>query len=139
MSRRQHQIADPVARYGYGLTETKLLRVHRFFEDHGPKTVFIGRFIAPLRSSAAALAGVAEMPYGTFSLDNALGGIAWASAFGASGHVFGHDIPVTGGYSVKSLAKSSSPEPSMRWIRYFAPATSGIGESTSVAFSGTMP
>jgi len=74
------------------LTETKLLRVHRFFEEHGPKTVFIGRFIALLRSWAAALAGVGEMPYGTFSLYNALGGVAWASVFGTLGYVFGHNL-----------------------------------------------
>lgn len=85
-----------VRRFGrkVGLTETKLLRVHRFFEDHGPKTVFIGRFIALLRSWAAALAGVGEMPYGTFSLYNALGGIAWAAVFGTLGYVFGHNIPL---------------------------------------------
>lgn len=83
-----------VRRFGrkVGLTETKLLRVRRFFEDHGPKTVFIGRFIALLRSWAAALAGVGEMPYGTFSLYNALGGIAWAAVFGTLGYVFGHNM-----------------------------------------------
>ncbi|MFL5562788.1 MAG: DedA family protein [Gemmatimonadaceae bacterium] len=85
-----------VRRFGrrVGLTETKLLRVHRFFEEHGPKTVFIGRFIALLRSWAAALAGVGEMPYGTFSLYNALGGIAWATVFGVLGYVFGHNMPL---------------------------------------------
>ena len=85
-----------VRRFGrkVGLTETKLLRVHRFFDEHGPKTVFIGRFIALLRSWAAALAGVGEMPYGTFSLYNALGGIAWAAVFGALGYVFGHNMPL---------------------------------------------
>jgi membrane protein DedA with SNARE-associated domain len=85
-----------VRRFGrrVGLTETKLLRVHRYFEEHGPKTVFIGRFIALLRSWAAALAGVGEMPYGTFSLYNALGGVAWASVFGTLGYVFGHNLPM---------------------------------------------
>jgi membrane protein DedA with SNARE-associated domain len=83
-----------VRRFGsrVGLTETKLLRVHRFFEKHGPKTVFIGRFIALLRSWAAALAGVGEMPYALFSLYNALGGIAWAVVFGVLGYVFGHNM-----------------------------------------------
>lgn len=85
-----------VRRYGrkVGLTETKLLRVHRFFEDHGPKTVFIGRFIALLRSWAAALAGVGEMPYPIFSMYNALGGIAWSIVFGTLGYVFGHNMPL---------------------------------------------
>jgi membrane protein DedA with SNARE-associated domain len=85
-----------VRRFGgkVGLTETKLLRVHRYFEEHGAKTVFIGRFIALLRSWAAALAGVGEMPYGVFSIYNALGGIAWAAVFGVLGYVFGHNMPL---------------------------------------------
>jgi len=85
-----------VRRFGrkVGLTETKLLRVHEFFDKHGAKTVFIGRFIALLRSWAAALAGVGEMPYGLFSMYNALGGIAWATVFGVLGYIFGHNMPL---------------------------------------------
>src|SRR5512142_448778 len=57
-----------IRRYGahVGLTEAKLERAHGFFERHGAKTVFLARFIALLRSWAAALAGVACMPYATF-------------------------------------------------------------------------
>ena len=89
-----------VASYGYallvvlvGLDDAKLQRVHGFFERHGPKTVFIGRFIALLRSWAAALAGVGCMPYHTFTLYNALGGITWAAVFGSLGYLFGHNLP----------------------------------------------
>jgi membrane protein DedA with SNARE-associated domain len=84
-----------VHRYGrhVGLDDAKLERVHGFFERHGPKTVFIGRFIALLRSWAAALAGVGCMPYHTFTLYNALGGITWAALFGALGYLFGHNLP----------------------------------------------
>ena len=67
--------------------------MHGFFERHGAKTVFIGRFIALLRSWAAALAGVGCMPYHTFTLYNALGGITWAALFGSLGYVFGHNLP----------------------------------------------
>ncbi len=84
-----------VRRYGkhVGLTEAKLERAHGFFERHGAKTVFLGRFIALLRSWAAALAGVACMPYATFTFYNALGGIIWASAFGWLGYAFGRNLP----------------------------------------------
>ena len=54
----------------------------RFFERHGPKTVFIGRFIAILRFTAAWMAGVAEMPWWKFFFWNATGGIAWATLVG---------------------------------------------------------
>jgi membrane protein DedA with SNARE-associated domain len=84
-----------VHRYGrrVGLTDAKLDRAHEFFRRHGGKTVFIGRFIALLRSWAAALAGVAGMPYGTFTLYNAAGGVAWASLFGTLGYLFGRKLP----------------------------------------------
>jgi undecaprenyl-diphosphatase len=84
-----------VHRFGrrFGLDEAKMARAHEFFERYGAKTVFIGRFIALLRSWAAVLAGVADMPYGTFTLYNALGGIIWASLFGALGYAFGHNLP----------------------------------------------
>lgn len=85
-----------VARYGkkVGLNDEKLARVHAFFERHGAKTVFIGRFVALLRSWAAALAGVAQMPYGTFTIYNAVGGITWAAVFGGLGYAFGHNLPL---------------------------------------------
>lgn len=52
----------------------------RFFERHGPKTVFIGRFVAILRVTAAWMAGVAGMPWWKFFFWNATGGIAWAAS-----------------------------------------------------------
>ena len=76
------------------LDEAKIERMHAFFTRHGSKTVFLGRFISLLRSWAAALAGVAQMPYGTFMLWNALGGVAWASIFGTLGFVFVKNLPL---------------------------------------------
>ena len=50
----------------------------RFFEKHGGKTVFFGRFIALLRVTAAWLAGISRMHWWQFLLWNAAGGIVWA-------------------------------------------------------------
>ena len=52
----------------------------RFFEKHGAKTVFFGRFIALLRVTAAWLAGISHMPWWRFFVWNAAGGIVWAPA-----------------------------------------------------------
>src|SRR5438876_2165082 len=84
-----------VRRYGrvLHLNESHLARAHTFFEQHGPKTVFIGRFIPLLRTWAAVLAGTARMPYGTFVLYNALGAACWAVVVGALGYVFGRKLP----------------------------------------------
>ena len=83
-------------RYGsvIGFNDRKLARVHTFFEKHGPKTVFLGRFIALLRTWAALLAGTAEMRYGVFTFYNVLGGITWAALFGTLGYLFGQSLPL---------------------------------------------
>jgi membrane protein DedA with SNARE-associated domain/membrane-associated phospholipid phosphatase len=84
-----------VQRFGrfFRLKASHLERVHAFFERHGARTVFIGRFVAVLRTWAAIFAGAAEMPYGAFMLYNALGGILWATLFGTLGFVFGRNLP----------------------------------------------
>jgi undecaprenyl-diphosphatase len=74
--------------------DKKLARVHTFFDRHGPKAVFLGRFIALLRTWAALLAGTAEMRYGVFTFYNVMGGIAWAALFGTLGYVFGQSLPL---------------------------------------------
>jgi membrane protein DedA with SNARE-associated domain len=51
----------------------------RFFEKHGSKAVFFGRFIAVLRVTAAWLAGLTHMPWWRFFVWNAAGGIIWAT------------------------------------------------------------
>lgn len=54
----------------------------RFFERHGGKTVFIGRFVSILRFTAAWLAGISRMPWWRFFAWNAAGGIIWAAGVG---------------------------------------------------------
>jgi len=59
--------------------EKVLPPAERFFEKHGPKTVFFGRFVALLRVTSAWLAGISHMPWWRFLLWNAAGGIVWAA------------------------------------------------------------
>ncbi len=61
----------------------------RFFTRHGPKAVFLGRWIALVRIATAWLAGINKMPYPTFFFWNALGGITWALAYGLLGYYGG--------------------------------------------------
>jgi membrane protein DedA with SNARE-associated domain len=61
-----------------------------FFQRHGPRAVFFGRFILGLRVWASWLAGATEMHWRSFVLWNALGGITWASAIGLIGYYLGH-------------------------------------------------
>jgi membrane-associated protein len=60
-----------------------------FFARHGPKAVFLGRWVAGLRIAAAWLAGINRMPWPIFALWNALGGIAWAASVGLLAYELG--------------------------------------------------
>jgi membrane protein DedA with SNARE-associated domain len=69
-----------------------LPRAERFFARHGAKTVFIGRFVAVLRFTAAWLAGISHMPWWRFLAWNAAGGIAWATLVGLLSFFFGRAV-----------------------------------------------
>jgi membrane-associated protein len=60
-----------------------------FFERHGPKAVFFGRFLLGLRTWASWLAGATRMRWRSFVLWNALGGITWATAVGVVAYFVG--------------------------------------------------
>jgi len=62
------------------------------FRKHGGKVVFFGRFIAVLRAWAAFLAGTNRMPWRSFLLYNALGGIIWATLYGLGGYFLGDNV-----------------------------------------------
>jgi membrane protein DedA with SNARE-associated domain len=71
-----------------------------FFAKHGPKAVFLGRWVAGLRIASAWLAGMNRMAWPTFLFWNALGGIAWAVSISLSIYFLGdlaeHAIEVVG-------------------------------------------
>jgi membrane-associated protein len=60
-----------------------------FFERHGPKAVYFGRFLLGLRVWASWLAGATRMHWRSFVLWNALGGISWAIAIGLLAYFLG--------------------------------------------------
>ncbi len=57
--------------------------------NFGGKAVFIGRFTAALRALVPGMAGMSRLHYGRFLAWNALGGLAWASAFTILGYLAG--------------------------------------------------
>lgn len=66
-----------------------LVRGERFFARHGPKAVFLARFVAGVRVTAAWMAGVNRMPWKTFLAWNALGAVTWAVCISAIGYSLG--------------------------------------------------
>jgi membrane-associated protein len=61
-----------------------------FFARHGPKAVFLGRWVAGLRIASAWLAGMNRMAWPRFLFWNALGGICWAASIGLGVYFVGH-------------------------------------------------
>lgn len=81
-------------RFGHVLRvdRTRLERTEAYFDRHGVKTVFFARFVALLRIFGSLMAGVAHMPFATFTAVNAVGGFLWAATFSALGYVFGKNL-----------------------------------------------
>jgi membrane protein DedA with SNARE-associated domain len=79
-----------------------------FFERHGPKAVFFGRFILGLRVWASWLAGATRMRWPSFLFWNACGGIGWATAIGLLayfvGHAAGNAIQIFGVFGLLAAA-----------------------------------
>ena len=75
-------------RHGWriGMTRERLIQFDRFFELHGPKTVFAARFITGLRVVGAVLAGGSGMRWPTFLFYNATGAVVWCTAVAFAGY-----------------------------------------------------
>ena len=69
--------------------ERYLPRGERFFVRHGGKTVFLGRFVAVLRVTAAWSAGLTHMNPWRFFAWNAAGGIVWATGIALISYYLG--------------------------------------------------
>jgi membrane protein DedA with SNARE-associated domain len=66
-----------------------------FFERHGRQAVFFGRWILGLRTWMSWLAGANEMPWRSFALWNAAGGISWATTIGLVAYRLGKTATTT--------------------------------------------
>jgi membrane-associated protein len=71
------------------INEKNLARVERYFEAHGGKMVFVGRFGPGLRSMTPLFAGVSRMKYYKFLPYNLAAAAVWAVAYTLVGYSFG--------------------------------------------------
>ncbi len=72
-----------------GLNDRRLTLGRYLFQTQGGKVVFVGRFIAILRTFVALLAGANHMHWKTFLLWNAVGGVVWATVYGLAAYLLG--------------------------------------------------
>lgn len=80
-----------VERFGHRffVSESKLRAAEEYFDSHGGKTVFIGRFATGIRVFVSLLAGAARMNYLKFFTYTLLAVAAWTIGIGIAGYLFG--------------------------------------------------
>jgi len=61
----------------------------QFFERHGGKSIFIGRFFGPIRAVIPLAAGILQMPCGRFWVANIASALVWAPTLLLVGDVVG--------------------------------------------------
>lgn len=70
--------------------EEYLKRAYSFYKVHGPKTVFMARFVPILRTFAPFVAGVSKMKYIQFLKYSLSGSLVWVFGFILLGYYFGN-------------------------------------------------
>lgn len=78
----------------FRISADRLDGLKRQFSENAAKTVFLGRFIALLRTFASPLAGIVQMPYLQFTLYNTLGALTWASVMVTLSYFAGQFVPL---------------------------------------------
>lgn len=66
-----------------------VMRTKAFYDKHGGKTIVMARFIPIVRTFAAFIAGVMEMPYRRFLPYSVCGGIGWVALMTTLGYELG--------------------------------------------------
>jgi undecaprenyl-diphosphatase len=88
------------------VTPERLVAAERYYDTHGGKTVFLGRFVPVVRSVGMIVAGIAHMPWRRFFVYDVAGALIWGI-----------------GHSVLGYALGASYE---RWERYATPIGLGL-------------
>lgn len=64
-------------------------RSQHFFDNHGSKAVFLGRFVPVVRATLGWMAGVGRMNFFRFLVWNVAGAVAWATLIGLLAYYLG--------------------------------------------------
>jgi membrane protein DedA with SNARE-associated domain len=80
------------------VTPDRLARADRYYEAHGGKTVFLGRFVPVVRSVGFIVAGAARMPWRRFLAYDVAGAVLWAVGHTVLGYLIGGSYQRWKGY-----------------------------------------
>lgn len=65
-------------------------KLNGFFDRFGGATVIITRFMPFFRTFAPFVCGLGRMKFGSFTIFNVIGGVAWVTTFALIGYFFGN-------------------------------------------------
>lgn len=88
--------------------ENKMLKLSHldrgqlFFRKHGNKSIFLGRFIGPLRPIVPFIAGLSRMSKLSFFFWNAVSAFLWAASYLFLGYFFGGTAKSIGAWSTRA-------------------------------------
>lgn len=74
-------------------------RGQAYFDRNGGRSVFLGRFLGPLRAIVPVIAGMSNMPPARFYAMNVLSALAWSAAHILPGVLFGASLQLAGAVS----------------------------------------
>jgi undecaprenyl-diphosphatase len=84
-----------------GISHERFEKVEDYFDRHGGKTIFIGRWISLVRAFAPFIAGSSGMNYRGFVPYSILGTGLWASLHILIGYFFSNAVETAGKYAAK--------------------------------------
>jgi undecaprenyl-diphosphatase len=84
-----------------GISRERFEKVEDYFDRHGGKTIFIGRWISLVRAFAPFIAGSSGMQYRGFVPYSVLGTGLWASLHILVGYFFSRSIETAGHYAAR--------------------------------------
>ena len=79
-------------------------RTRAYFEEHGPKTVLLSRFIPIVRTFATVVAGIGRMDPRQFLLYNVAGAVLWSVGLTLGGYALGSSIKNVDRYLLPIIA-----------------------------------
>jgi len=91
-------------------------KTHTFYEQHGPITIVVGRFLPFIRTFTPFVAGVADMSYRKFAFYNVIGGILWVCGLTGLGFLIGNLPWVKANFSIVALAMIIIPALPTIWV-----------------------
>lgn len=86
------------SRLGRAVGEPRWRSAEAFLRRRGGPAVFLGRFTALLRALVPSAAGMSHLPFRTFLVWNAVGGLIWANGSVLAGYLAGESYEQVEGY-----------------------------------------